>query len=169
MRRSRIVIALVVVALSVVVQTTLFGAGKIQPFGVPPALTMLVIIALAPHIEAEYHVLLGFTAGILMDLIGSGTLGLWAMTLTAVAFAASRLSSRFSDSISLSLVAAFGLTLFGELVYVVLGTLFGQETLAEPGVVSKIFLPALWNLILAYPTFWVMRVVFRPRDRSWAA
>jgi rod shape-determining protein MreD len=169
MRRSRVVIALLAVAIAIVVQTTLFGAGRIQPFGVAPALVTLVIIGTAPYLEPEYNVLLGFTAGILLDLIGSGTLGLWAMTLTVVAFAASALRTRYTGRVLMSLVVAFSLTLLGQLVYVFLGTLFGQETAAEPGLAAKIILPAVWNLILAYPVFWVFRLVFQPRDRSWAA
>ena len=168
MRRSRIVVSIVAVVIAIVIQTTVFGSGNIQPFGAPPALVTLVIIALAPHIESEYHVLLGFTAGILVDLIGSGTLGLWAMTLTVVAFVSSRLARRYADSIVASIVAAFVLTVLGQVVYVLLGTLFGQGTLGEPNVVAKILLPAVWNAILAYPVFWLLRVAFRPRDRSWA-
>ena len=168
MRRSRIVVSIVAVVIAIVIQTTVFGSGNIQPFGAPPALVTLVIIALAPHIESEYHVLLGFTAGILVDLIGSGTLGLWAMTLTVVAFVSSRLARRYADSIVASIVAAFVLTVLGQVVYVLLGTLFGQGTLGEPNVVAKILLPAVWNAVLAYPVFWLLRVAFRPRDRSWA-
>lgn len=169
MRRSRIVVALIAVGAAIVLQTTVFGAGRIEPLGVAPALVLLVIIALAPHIELEYLVLLGFTAGILVDLIGSGTLGLWAMSYTVVAYAAGRLQVRYADSVLSSLAAAFALTLLGQLVYVFLGTLFGQGTISQPGVVSKIVLPAVWNLILAYPVFWVIRTVSSPRDRSWAA
>ena len=169
MRRSRIVIALLAVVIAVVLQTTVFGAGRIEPFGVAPALVTLVVIAIAPYVEPEVTILLGFTAGILMDLIGSGTLGLWAMSLTIVAYVAARLAPRYRDRVTLSLAAAFGLTLVGQLLYVILGTLFGQEIAGEPNVVSKILLPAIWNLILAYPVFWLLRVIFRPRDRSWAA
>lgn len=169
MRRSRIVIALTAVVVAIVLQTTVFGAGRIEPFGVAPALVLLVLIAVAPHVETEYLVLLGFSAGILVDLVGSGTLGLWAMSYTVVAYTAGRLSYRFADSVVASLVAAFVLTLLGQLVYAFLGTLFGQGTLTQPGVVSKIVLPAVWNLLLAYPVFWMMRVLYAPRDRSWAA
>ncbi|MGI9666456.1 MAG: rod shape-determining protein MreD [Acidimicrobiia bacterium] len=169
MLRSRIVVALIAVVIALVLQTTVFGAGRIEPLGVAPALVTLVIIAIAPYVEAEYHVLLGFTAGILVDLIGSGTLGLWAMSLTVVAFASSRLASRYVDSITMSLLFTFLLTLLGQVVYAVLGTLFGQGTLAEPNVVSKLLLPAIWNVVLAYPVFWLLRVAFNPRDRSWAA
>lgn len=169
MRRSRIVIALVAVVIAIVLQTTVFGSAGIQPLGVAPALVVLVLIGLAPYIEPEYHVLLGFTAGILVDLVGSGTLGLWAMTFTVVAFLAGRLRARYADSIVWSLIAAFTLTLLAQLVYVFLGTLFGQETLGEPNVVAKIVIPAVWNLVLAYPVFWILRFAYAPRDRSWAS
>lgn len=169
MRRSRIVIAVLAVVIAIVLQTTVFGAGRIEPLGVAPALVTLVVIAIAPYVEAEVTILLGFTAGILMDLIGSGTLGLWAMSLTIVAYIAARLGARYRDRVTVFLGVVLGLTLVGQLVYVVLGTLFGQEIAGEPNVVSKILLPAIWNLVLAYPAFWLTRVVFRPRDRSWAA
>ena len=169
MRRSRIVISLVAVVIAIVLQTTVFGSGRIEPLGVAPALVTLVIIAVAPYVEAEITILLGFTGGILMDLIGSGTLGLWAMSLTIVAYIASRVSYRYKDSVWLSLAAVFVLTVIGQSIYVVLGTLFGQETATEPNVASKILLPALWNVILAYPVLWLARVAFRTRDRSWVA
>jgi len=82
MSRSRVVVALLSVVLAIVLQTTLFGSGRIQPLGVAPALVTLVVVLVAPYLETEYHLLLGFTAGILVDLVGSGTLGIWAMTMT---------------------------------------------------------------------------------------
>lgn len=168
MSRSRVVIALVAVVVSIIIQTTLFGAGRIQPFGVPPALVTLVVIAIAPYIEAEYHILVGFTAGILMDLSGSGTLGLWAMSMTIVAFIANRLGQRFKTNIVVYLSAVFGLTILGQVIYVLVGTLFGQGTLGEPQLVQKVMLPAIWNLVLAYPVWWLLKVSFRTREKSWA-
>jgi rod shape-determining protein MreD len=145
-----------------------FAPGRIQPFGVAPALVTLVLIAVSPEVESEYLLLIGFTAGILMDLIGSGTLGLWAMTLTAVAYAASRLNRRFSDSPVFVMGVVFGLTVASQLLYVLLGTLFGQGTLSEPGVVWKIVLPGVWNLILAVPVFWLLGKAFKTQRSGWA-
>jgi len=76
MSRSRVVISLVAILVAIVLQSTVFGAGRIEPLGVAPALVTLVLIGVAPRVESEYLLLIGFTAGILMDLIGSGTLGL---------------------------------------------------------------------------------------------
>ena len=44
MSRSRVVISLLAVVIMIVIQTTVFGAGRIQPLGAPPALVTLVVI-----------------------------------------------------------------------------------------------------------------------------
>lgn len=169
MSRSRVVISLLAVLIAIVIQTTVFASGRIEPLGVAPALVTLVVIAVSPQVEAEYLLLIGFTAGILMDLIGSGTLGLWAMTLTVVAYAAGRLKRRFSDGPVYVVGIVFGLTVASQFLYVLLGTLFGQGTLSEPNVIWKIVLPGVWNLILAVPVFWVLGKVFKTQRSEWAA
>jgi rod shape-determining protein MreD len=168
MGRSRVVISLLAVLIAIVVQTTVFAPGRIQPFGVAPALVTLVVIAVSPEVESEYLLLIGFTAGILMDLIGSGTLGLWAMTLTAVAYSAGRLRHRFSDSLLQVIGIVLGLTVASQFLYVLLGTLFGQGTLSEPNVLWKIVLPGVWNLILAVPVFWLLGKAFKTQRSGWA-
>ena len=168
MTRSRVVTSLVAVVILIVIQTTVFGAGRVQPLGVAPALVTLIVILVAPFIETEYHVLLGFTAGILVDLVGSGTLGLWAMTLTIVAYASSRLRTRIAQSPIAMGVIVFGLTVAGQMIFVLVSTIFGQNTIAEPQLLQKIFLPAVWNLVLAYPLMWVLKRVFKPVERGWA-
>ena len=168
MNRARVAIALLAIVLSLVIQTTVFGAGGIQPLGVAPAFVTLMVIAIGPYVEAEYHILLGFTAGILTDLMGSGTLGLWAMTLTIVAYATVRLRERFNEGILLTGFLVFSLTLLGQMVFVTLATLFGQEVAADSSVVAKVVLPAVWNLALAIPVVWGLALVFNQRDRRWA-
>lgn len=168
MSRSRVVIALLAVLVAIVLQTTLFAAGRIQPLGVAPALVTLVVIGVAQEVESEYLLLIGFTAGILMDLIGSGTLGLWAMTLTAVAYAAGRLRGRLREGPLNVIVIVFGLTVASQFLYVLLGTLFGQDTISEPNVFWKIILPGVWNVILTIPVFWVLGKVFGTQRQGWA-
>jgi rod shape-determining protein MreD len=168
MSRSRVVISLLATLVAIVLQTTIFAPGRIQPLGVAPALVTLVVIAVSTQVEAEYLLLIGFTAGILMDLLGGGTLGLWAMTLTVVAYAAGRFRGRFNDGPAYVAGIVFGLTVFGQFLFVLLGTLFGQGTIAEPGVVRKILLPGVWNLLLTLPVFWALARVFKSRQDRWA-
>ncbi len=168
MTRSRVAIALLSVVLAIVIQTTIFSPGRIQPLGVAPALVTLVVVLVAPYLEPEYHLLLGFTAGILLDLIGSGTLGIWAMTMTGVAYIATRIRMRFAQNSFVAVAVVFALTILGQVMFILLSTLFGQNTIAEPQLASKILLPAVWNVILAFPLIWLFKVVFKPSDRVWA-
>ncbi len=168
MNRARVAISLLAVVVALVIQTTVFGARGIEPLGVAPALVTLVVIAIGPYVEPEYHVLLGFTAGILIDLMGSGTLGLWAMTLTIVAYATVRLRSRFNEGIALTAFLVFSLTLAGQLVFVTVATLFGQDVVSDISLVAKVILPAVWNLVLAVPVVWGLAAIFNQRDRRWA-
>lgn len=168
MNRSRVAVALLAIVIALVLQTTVFGSSGIRPFGVPPALVTLVVIAIGPYIENEYHLLLGFTAGMLEDLMGSGTLGLWAMTLTTVAYVSSRLRAKFQESMLLSGVIVFTLTLGSQLLFVMLGTLFGQNLTSDTSLAAKIILPAVWNLLLAYPVFWLFGIIFKQRSQGWA-
>jgi len=168
MSRSRVVIALLSVVFAIVLQTTLFGSGRIQPLGAAPALVTLVVVLVAPYLETEYHLLLGFTAGILVDLVGSGTLGIWAMTMTGVAYAASRLRARFVQGPLLIGAVVFVLTILSQTMFILLSTLFGQNTIAEPELLSKILLPAVWNLILSFPTTWIFKMLYKPRERRFA-
>jgi rod shape-determining protein MreD len=168
MSRARVAIALLAIVASLVIQTTVFGANGIEPLGVAPALVTLVVIAIGPYVEPEYHLLLGFTAGILADLMGSGTLGLWAMTLTIVAYASSRLRARFNEGVVLSGVLIFSLTLLGQMVFVLLGTLFGQDLVSDSSLVAKILLPPVWNLVLGIPVLLILAMVFKQRERGWA-
>ncbi|KAA3640887.1 MAG: rod shape-determining protein MreD [Armatimonadetes bacterium] len=168
MSRARVAIALLAIIASLVIQTTVFGASGIEPLGVAPAFVTLVVIAIGPYVETEYHLLLGFTAGMLADLMGSGTLGLWAMTLTIVAYASARVRARFNEGIVLSGVLIFSLTLLGQVVFVVIGTLFGQNLLSDDSLAAKIILPAVWNLVLAVPVLWGLSELFKRRERGWA-
>ncbi|NHZ70664.1 MAG: rod shape-determining protein MreD [Proteobacteria bacterium] len=168
MTRSRVAIALLSVVLAIVIQTTIFSPGRIQPLGVAPALVTLVVVLVAPYLEPEYHLLLGFTAGILLDLIGSGTLGIWAMTMTGVAYIATRIRMRFAQNSFVAVAVVFALTILGQVMFILLSTLFGQNTIAEPQLASKILLPAVWNVILAFPLIWLFKIVFKPSDRVWA-
>ena len=166
MSRSRVVISLGAVLVAIVIQTTVFGSGGIQPLGIAPALVTLVVIAVSTHIESEYLLLIGFTGGTLMDLMGSGTLGLWAMTLTVVAYAAGRLKRRFVDGPWIIAGVVVGLTALSQFLFVLLATLFGHGTITQPGLLSKILLPGVWNLILAVPVFWFLGRAFESRQRG---
>ncbi len=146
-RQIAITLALVVVA--VVMQTTVFGDGRIQPLGSAPNMVTLVVIATVRYLDPEPGILIGFTAGLLLDLLGGSPLGLWAMSLTVVAFITLRVRRRADEGWLIVAIGIFGLTLLGQVLFAVGGTLFGQRTLNNPSVVQTMILPSLYNTLLA--------------------
>lgn len=167
MRRHRnTFIALGLVLVSLVLQTTLFA--EIRPFAVAPAVVLLTVIACARYLEPEAALLVGFSAGFLTDLLGGSSLGLWAIAMTAVAYATVKLRHREVDGVLIVAVGIFSLTVLGQLLYAVVGTLFGHSIITQPEVWKHLLLPAVWNVILAAPIFWVSNVTMRRGERGWA-
>jgi len=170
MNARRVLVSLIFVFAAVVLQTTVFAPGRIQPFGAAPNLVLLTLVGCVRYLQAEFAVLLGFTGGLMMDLLGGSPIGLWAITLASIAFAALKLRDREVEAgIPGTALAVFGLTIAGQLMFAILGTLFGLGIVAEPGfVVQLLILPAVYNVILMIPVFWVTKVALHPAERSWA-
>jgi len=147
MTTSRMLGALLLVVAAVILQTTLFVSTR--PFGAAPDLIVLAVFGLLRFMPAEPGIFLGFTGGLLADLLGGSPLGMWALSLTVVAYLVIRLRDRAQDSHGLAIVGVFGFTLIAQSLYVLLGTLFGQQPLRDPGVTRIVILTALFTAILA--------------------
>jgi rod shape-determining protein MreD len=143
----RTVIAVALVILAVALQTTLFVS--VHPFGSTPALTLLVVLAVSRHLGRVEAVVIGFGTGLLSDLLSESPLGLWALVTASVAYATVRLRRRFEDDLTLLGPGVFVLTLGALALYALLGTIFGEQTLADAQVVRKMLLPAVYNTVLA--------------------
>ena len=146
MRTRAIALSLLAAALAVLLQTTLFGQVRI--FDVAPDLVMLTVIAVARRLDAEPAVLLGFTSGLAMDLLGSSPLGLRALVLTLIAYATVRTRDRFDINVVATGLAVMLLSLLGVVLVVVIGTLFGEANFRDPNVLRKILLIPVYNLVL---------------------
>jgi len=145
----RLIATAAIVVIAAALQTTMFAT--IRPFDAAPALVLLVVIAFARHLPAEAALLLGFGAGILQDLLSDSALGLWALVLTTVAFFVLRFRDRLEDDFSLIGPFVFGVTAGGLALFSVLSTIFGEKTLADVGLIKKVLLPSLYNMVLAAP------------------
>ncbi len=149
MRNRNIAIALGFVVVAVVLQSALFGEGRIHPFDTSPNLVLVVVVATVRYLHPEPALLVGFTAGLLMDLLGGSPLGLWAMALTVVSFLILRGRDRAGEIPFMVGVGVFGLTVVAHTLFGVLGTLFGQRFFTDPGVLRLMIVPAAYNLVLA--------------------
>jgi len=163
MRTRAIGLSLLAAALAVLVQTTLFAQVRI--FDVAPDLVMLTVIAVARRLEPEPAVLLGFTSGLALDLLGSSPLGLRALVLTLIAYATVRTRDRFDINVVFTGLAVVLLSLLGVLLIVVIGTLFGEASFRDPNVFRKILLVPIYNLALSVAVFPLVTLVVGGRRR----
>lgn len=137
------------VVLAVVIQTTLFGDGRIQPLGSSPLLVLVVVLGCVRYLEPEPALLLGFTGGLLLDLLGGSPLGLWALVHVVAAYIGLRLRSRADDGVAVVAVGVFVVALLAQTLFVLAGTLFGQRLLVTSGIVRQLVLPALYSVVVA--------------------
>lgn len=168
MRSARLPLTLALVVAAVILQTTLFGEGRLQPLGASPALVTLLVIATVRYLEPEQALLVSFTAGLLMDLLGSSPLGLWAIAMTTVGYVTLRIRRQADRGAILIAVGVFGLAFMGNALFSIAGTLFGQRTLTDPDVLRLMVLPALYTMILAAVVLpGTTRLVLRGREPGW--
>ena len=148
MRSRHLNIALILGIVAVILQTTVFDR-YIDPFGVAPDFVLLVVVAASYQLTEESAMIVGFSAGLLTDLLGNTLLGVWALVLTVAGYTTVRIRPRVEGSPALALASVFGLTIAGEMLYAVLGTLFGQQVFSDVNAFKKVLLAAVYNLILA--------------------
>ena len=163
MRTRAIGLSLLAAALAVLLQTTLFA--QVRLFDVAPDLVMLTVIAVARRLDAEPAVLLGFTSGLAMDLLGSSPLGLRALVLTLIAYATVRTRDRFDINVVATGIAVALLSLLGVALVVVIGTLFGEASFRDPNVFRKILLVPVYNLVLGVVVLPLVTLVVAGRRR----
>lgn len=149
MTGKHIIYALLLSVAGLLIQTTLFGESRINPFGAAPNVVLLLVIVSVAYLEAEPALLVAFTAGLLMDLLGGSTIGMWAISFLVVAYVTLRVRRRIDDGLIVVAAGVLGLSVLGQAVFSIIGTLFGQQVFADPGWYRQIVLPSLYNIVLA--------------------
>jgi len=146
MRLRSVVVVGVTLLVAIVLHTTLFS--QTEPF--TPDLVMLVVISLClTKIRPEVLLGVAFLAGLSVDLLGSAVLGLRAIVFTVVAYLAIRTKDRADVGRIITGLWAGLMTLAGVVLLIIVGTLFGQTFILGEGIVDRLFLVPLTNLIFA--------------------
>lgn len=152
-----------IILVAVVLQSTLFGRIKV----ITPDLVLLVAILIAlTRIKPELILAIAFSAGLVVDLLGSSLLGLRAIVFMSAAYIALRTRERADIGRIVTAVWAGGMTLIGVVLLVLLGTLFGQSTILGEHVLSRLITVPLANMLLA---FMIAPVLVRTVDQDPAA
>lgn len=152
------------IAIAVLLQVTI--APHIALLGVVPSFPLLVVITLAFVDGSAPGAVAGFACGLMLDLLGSGPVGAWALVLTIVGYLTGMLEANvFAEGWLLPVTVALLAGLLAEFSYLIVMLVLGLD-IAFWTTLWQVVLPgAVYNSVLAlllYP--WLAR--FLRTDRS---
>ena len=147
MRVRDLVAAVGVLLVAVIVQTTLISRFR---FVTPDLVLLISILFATTGMRREGVLLMAFTGGLVIDLLSSTVLGLRAAVFTVVAFIAIRTVHRVDLGPVAVALWVGALTVMGVVLFLVVGTLFGQGGLIGTGLGRRVVFVPVTNLLLSF-------------------
>jgi len=156
--------AAVLLFVAVLVQVSILGGWT--PLGGSPDFLLVVLLSIALHRGSVFGAVAGFGAGLLIDVATLGTMGFTSLLLTVAGFWIGRYGEttardRFHAPY-LSVLAVTVLYAFGALA---LRFVLGDSVPAHD-VVAGLPAGVLWNLVLTWPVYRLVRRLFPPVEMA---
>lgn len=148
MNPLRWLVALAAVVLALVLQVSLFP--HLAWHGIVPNLVLLVVVAAALTVEAPFALLLGFAAGVVLDLAppADHLAGRWALALTVVAFLAARVRQDVKPT-ALAVVGTVAAASFAATsIFALTGMLLSDPALSVGGLLEVVLVAVVWDVLL---------------------
>lgn len=142
------VAAFLVVSLALVLQVSLFPHFAWQ--GVVPNLCLLVVVGAALTRGPQTAVLLGFLAGVALDLAppADHLAGRWALSLVVVGYVAGKVRQDVKPT-AVAVVATVAASSFiGTSVFAITGLIFQDPLLDTSQMLQVILIAVLWDVLL---------------------
>ena len=168
MSQLRWVVALGAVVVALVVQVSLFPHLAWQ--GIVPNLCLLVVVAAALTVEAPFALLLGFAAGVMLDLAppADHVAGRWALALTVVAFITARLRQDVKPT-ALTVVATVAAASFvATSLFAITGILLSDPAMSVSGLLKVVLLAVVWDVLLTPFVLPPLMKLFARLSPQWA-
>lgn len=155
----------VVILAAVVLQVAVFSLFSVN--GVVPNLALVVVVAAAVVRGPGFGAVVGFGAGLLLDLTppADHVAGRWALALVLVALLASRVSSDARRSPMAGLATVAACSFVGTSVFALSGLVLGDHALPTGQMVEVIGIGLLWDVALAPLLLPVLMTLFE-RSRA---
>jgi rod shape-determining protein MreD len=158
--RSIFRLALLIFAL-LIVQSTIMLSIRID--GVHPDLLWLLPITAALLDGPETGAIVGFWSGLALDLILPTPFGLSALVGCILGYAVGSATKAVDErAIWLLPVAAVIGSVAADMLFAVLGGIFGQEEMVQINFLALFFVIAVSSLVLVIPVNWMMRWALFP-------
>lgn len=148
MTHVRWLTALAAVVVALVLQVSLFP--HLAWHGIVPNLCLLVVIAAALTVEAPFALMLGFLAGVALDLAppADHVAGRWALALTVVAFLAARVRQDVKPT-ALAVVATVAAGSFvATSLFALTGIFLSDPATSVSGLLEVVLVAVVWDVLL---------------------
>ncbi|WP_109506510.1 rod shape-determining protein MreD [Nocardioides speluncae] len=172
MTALRAVLALAMVSVAVVLQVSLFPHFAWE--GVVPNLALLVVVAAALTRGPEFAAVLGFAAGLFVDLAppADHIAGRWALALVVVGYVAGRIRSDISTDTGAGgrpgatavVIAVAASSFIGTSVFALSGLLLDDVGASVGQMLQVILIAVVWDVLL---TPLVLPLVMAVFGRLW--
>ena len=141
-------VALVVVSLAVVLQVSLFPHFAWE--GIVPNLSLLVVVGAALVRGPQYAMLLGFVAGLAVDLAppADHIAGRWALALALVGYLAGRVRPANKPSATAVIVAVAASSFVGTSIYALSGLVLHDPVVDVTDMLTTILVSMVWDVLL---------------------
>jgi rod shape-determining protein MreD len=148
MSAVRALVALAVVSLALALQVSVFPHLAWE--GIVPNLCLLVVVAAALVRGAQFAMLLGFVAGLMLDLAppADHVAGRWALALVVVGYVAGRFRQDTSLSATGVVATVAASSFVGTSVFALSGALLRDPSIAFGEMVQVIAIAVAWDVLL---------------------
>lgn len=147
MTRFRAVVAALAISVALILQVSLFP--HFAWHGIVPNLCLLVVVAAALTINAPSAMVLGFAAGVALDLVppADHVAGRWALALTVVAFLTARVRQDVKPTATAVVGTVAAASFVGTSIFALTGLLLGDSG-SVPDLLLVIGVAVLWDVLL---------------------
>ncbi|MCW2739082.1 rod shape-determining protein MreD [Nocardioides sp.] len=168
MKGLRWSIAFGAVVVALVVQVSLFP--HLAWHGIVPNLCLLVVVAAALTVEAPFALLLGFAAGLTLDLAppADHIAGRWALALTIAAFLAARVRQDVKPT-ALAVVGTVAAASFvATSLFALSGVLLSDPATSVAGLLEVVLVAVVWDVLLTPFVLPPLMKLFSRLNPQWA-
>ena len=147
MTRFRAVVAALAISIALILQVSLFP--HFAWHGIVPNLCLLVVVGAALTINAPSAMVLGFVAGVALDLVppADHVAGRWALALTVVAFLAARVRQDVKPTAAAVIGTVAAASFVGTSIFALTGLVLGEGG-SVPDLLLVIAVAVLWDVLL---------------------
>lgn len=156
----RPLLAFLAVCVALVLQVSLFPHLAWQ--GIVPNLCLLVVVAAALTRGAQFAAVLGFVAGVALDLAppADHVAGRWALALVVVGYVAGRMRQEARPSATAVVATVAASSFIGTSIFALSGLVLRDPALAIPDLLEVILIAVVWDVLLTPFVLPVMMAMF---------